>query len=514
MTGRQLRRARAVAQMHGIEARSDLDAVLQLRRIGVDPFSRASMLEVVSASGSRHEPGDGSHSMEGFPPVPAANAASRRPEGTDPAGQSATDQTAEPGRALVRLPGDQAQLPARSRPISLPAPEIRQDTGQAAEILRMQQDIARRRRRKLSLLFARLFAFVMLPTLFAGWYYYKIATPIYSVNTEFIIEQASSSGGGGGGGGLSGLLAGTGRATSQDSITVQGYLQSLDAMLRLDQDVGFRAHFQSQTFDPLQRLAPDASMAATYRVYKDFVKISYDPNEGLIRMEVMAADPDTAALWAEHLVDYAEQEVDSLTQRSRASQMTDAETRYEEAQGQLADSQRRLIDLQEKFNTISSETEVGLVTSQIATLEGQLTQERLSLSEMQLNPNPNEARMEPLISRIASLEAEIASLRAKLTEGEEGALSMAQVQGELMVAQADLETRQILLTHALQSVENARAEASRQVRFLSVSVRPTAPDEPSYPRAFENTLVTMLILLAIYLMISMTAAILREQVSA
>lgn len=505
LTGRMLRRARAVAQKRGIEAKSDFDAVLQLRRIGVDPFSRTSLLEVVSASAAEAE--NAPQSEEGSPPVPPAapNAAQ--------AASPQTGQTAGPGRALARLPGDQAQLPQRTKPIGLPATERRPDTGQAAEILRMQQDIARRRRRKLALLFARLFAFVMLPTIFAGWYYYNVATPIYAVKTEFIIQQASA-GGGGGGGGLGGLLSGTGHATSQDSITVQGYLQSLDAMLRLDQDVGFRAHFQSETFDPLQRLEADASMAATYRVYKDFVKISYDPSEGLIRMEVMASDPNTAALWAEHLVDYAEEEVDSLTQRSRESQMTDAETRYEEAQVKLADSQRRLIELQEKFKTISSETEVGMVTAQISALETQLTQERLSLAEMQLNPNPNEARMEPLISRISSLEAEVASLRAKLTEGEEGALSMAQVQGELMVAQSDLETRQLLLTHALQSVENARAEASRQVRFLSVSVRPIAPDEPSYPRAFENTLVTMLILLGIYLMISMTAAILREQVSA
>lgn len=194
--------------------------------------------------------------------------------------------------------------------------------------------------------------------------------------------------------------------------------------------------------------------------------------------------------------------------------MTDAEAGYDEAQVKLAESQRRLIELQEKFKTISSETEVGMVTAQLSTLEAQLTQERLSLAEMQLNPNPNEARMEPLISRIASLEAEIANLRGKLTGGEDGGLSIAQVQGELMFAQSDLQTRQMILAQALQSVEKARAEASRQVRFLSVSVRPIAPDEPSYPRAFENTLVTMLILLGIYLMISMTAAILREQVSA
>ena len=56
-------------------------------------------------------------------------------------------------------------------------------------------------------------------------------------------------------------------------------------------------------------------------------------------------------------------------------------------------------------------------------------------------------------------------------------------------------------------------EANRQVRYLSLSVSPVAPDVPTYPRVFENTLVTLLILLGVYLMFSMTVAILREQVS-
>ena len=88
------------------------------------------------------------------------------------------------------------------------------------------------------------------------------------------------------------------------------------------------------------------------------------------------------------------------------------------------------------------------------------------------------------------------------------------MQSELLIAQADVQTRQLMLATTLQQLENARIEANRQVRYLSLSVSPMEPDEASYPRAFENTLVTLLIFAGIYLMISMTAAILREQVTA
>jgi capsular polysaccharide transport system permease protein len=478
LTGRQLRRARLVAQKQGLAISSDFDAVRQLRLAGVDPFSRESMLKMVTPSTKS--------------PDPAAAAKAS-------------------GRELARLPGDVVSLPQKSKPISLPSTEQRAEVNQAAEILRMQQDIARRRRRRLVLLAGRLFAFVALPTIFAGWYFYTLATPMYATKTEFVIQQAGPASSGGQ---FGGLFSGTAFATSQDSIAVQGYLQSLDAMVRLEGDLGFREHFQNPAIDALQRLEPDATMNAAYKIYKKYVKISYDPSEGIVRMEVIAADPQVAAQWSEQLISYAEEQVDHLTQRLRADQMSDAQKGYDDAQAALTASQLRLIELQERFKILSSETEAGLITAQITTLESQLTQDRLSLAQMEANETPNLARMEPLKRRIATLESEIALLRARLTEGEVGELSLAQVQGELLVAQADLQTRQMILAQSLQSMETSRVEANRQVRYLSLSVHPVPPDAPSYPRAFENTAVTMLIMLGIYLMVSMTAAILREQVSA
>jgi capsular polysaccharide transport system permease protein len=484
LTGKQLRRARLVAQQHGISPRSDLDAVLQLRRIGIDPFSRTAMLEVVTAGGAAGAAADG----QAVPPSPP-------------------DQ----GRAVARLPGDQAQLPARARPIAVPSTEQRAETNQAAEILRMQAEIARRRRRRLLLLAARMIAFVLLPTFLAGWYFYRVATPMYATKAEFVIQQAGPASSGGA---LGGLFSGTGFATSQDSVSVQAYLQSREAMLRLESDLGFRDHFMDEAIDPVQRLAPDASLEDAYGIYKRFVKISYDTSEGLIRMEVVAADPKVAANWASQLVGYAEEQVDHLTQRLRADQMTDAQEGYEKAEANLSAAQRRLIELQEKFEVISGEAEVGLLNTQIASLETQLTTERIGLAQIVSNPTPNQARADAVRQRIASLEAEIAALRAKMTTGSAAETSLAEIQSELQVAQADVATRQMLLAQALQSMETARIEANRQVRYLSLAVSPTPTDEPAYPRAFENTLVTLLIMLGIYLMVSMTAAILREQVSA
>ena len=482
LTGRQLRTARRIAQRHNLPATSDYDAVRLLRQAGVDPFQRSSMLELVTPEAAPG--GDGA----GLPPPPVAPT----------------------GRALTPLPGDGVRLPQTIKPIQVPSTEQRAEVNHAAEILKMQQDIARRRKKKLALLVARMSVFIGLPTLMALWYFSMVATPLFSTKSEFVIQQAEPAAAAG----MGGLFSGTSFATSQDSIAVQGYLQSRDAMLRLDKDSGFRAAFQADGMDPLQRLAADASLEDAYKVYQKNVKIAYDPTEGIIKMEVIAADPAQSEEWSRQLIAYAEEQVDHLTQRLREDSMKGARESYEAAEQAVIDAQRRVIDLQEKFKVLSSEAEVTLITTQISQLETQLTQEKLSLAQMEANETPNQARMEPVKRRIVTLEEQIAILRAKLTEDQAGGESLARIQGELLVAQADVQTRQMLLAQSLQAMENARIEANRQVRYLSLSVSPTAPDEPSFPRVFENTLVTMLILLGIYLMISMTVSILREQVSA
>lgn len=484
LTGRQLRNARRVAQRHEISAASDIDAVRLLRQAGIDPFQRGAMLDMV-------EPEAGS-TTGAARPDPAAS----------PEGQS---------RALTALNGEPQRLPRPIRPgAATPSPEARAEVNHAAEIRRMQQDIARRRRRKLSLLFMRLFMFVLLPTLFTGWYFASVATRQYGTKSEFAVQMAESPMAAGG---MGGLLQGTSMATSQDSIAVQGYLQSREAMQRLEADVGFRRYFTGDNIDPVLRLAPDAAFDAGYKLYRSHLKISYDPSEGIIRMEVIAPDPEISVKWSEQLISYAEGQVDQLTQRLRADAMRGARESYVEAEAAVVAAQERVVALQERFKILSSEAELSLLTQQISALDTQLIQEKLALAQMEGNATPNPARIEPVRRRITILENEISLLRKRLTEGEDGSTSLAQIQGQLLVAQADVETRQMILAQSLQAMENSRIEANRQTRYLSTSVSPIAPDLPSYPKVFENTLVTMLILLGIYLMISMTVAILREQVS-
>ncbi|MEI4484907.1 capsule biosynthesis protein [Frigidibacter sp. MR17.14] len=462
LTGRQLRIARRVAQRHGIDATSDFEAVRLLRRRGIDPFQRSNMLDLV-VTGAEAE-------------------------------------------AKVQLP----QTVPKERP-QLPAVETMTPERRAGEILRIQRDIARRRRKKMVLLLTRLAFFVLLPTLIVGWYYFRVATPLYATRSEFVIQQADTKMGAGN---LSSLFSGTQFATSQDSITVQGYLNSREAMQRLDHDLGFRGHWSQPSIDPVQRLDPKATVEESYRLYQRNVKIGYDPTEGIIKMEVIAADPGVATAFAQALIGYAEEQVDQLTYRLREDQMRGARESYEDAERKVDDAQRRVLDLQEQLGVLDPVSENSAAMAQITALQTQLDRKRLELAQLESNDAPNAARVSGAQGDVQRLEGMIGELRGNLTKSMNGGASLAAVSGQLRIAEADLQTRQLMLSQAAQQMEVARIEANKQVRYLSTGVKPLAPDEATYPRAGENTFVALLIFSGLYLMVSLTASILKEQVSA
>jgi len=456
LTSRQLRMARRLALKHGMDPTSEFDAVRLLRAKGIDPFGRANMLELVVAD---------------------------KPDGA-------------PGTGLQPAP---TTAPA--------APSLSED--RAREVREIQVDIARRRRRNLAALFARLAVFVFLPTFVAGYYFFVAATPMYATKSEFVIQQADNASSP-----MGGLFSGTGFATSQDSITVQSYLGSREAMQRLDQDIGFKAHFSQDNIDLLNRLEPDATNEDAYKVFKRNVKIGYDPTEGIIKMEVIAADPEVSTTFSRALIGYAEEQVDDLTQRLREDQMRGATESFEDAESKMVAAQSRVLELQEQLGVLDPKSETASIMSQISTFEGQLAEKQLRLSQLLDNAAPNQARVSGVEGDISRLQTLVAQLRGQLTEERSGETSLARINAQLSMAEVDLQTRTAMMQESLSSLEAARIEANRQVRYLSLGVNPVSPDEPTYPRSFENTLVAFFIFSGIYLMLSLTVAVLREQVSA
>ncbi|UWR08094.1 MULTISPECIES: capsule biosynthesis protein [Ruegeria] len=468
LTGRQLRIARRLAQKHGLAATSDYDAVRLLRKKGIDPFPRSNLLDFAAGSSDTAD---------------------------------AEDQPKD--KVTIQLPQT-----VKEKQQTLPGPEWSPAQRREFEIGQIQKDIARRRRRKLFGLFARLFAFVLLPTIIVGYYFYRIATPMYASESAFSILQAD-----GGAGEIGGLLAGTQYATTQDSVATQEFLESKDALNRLERDTGFAEIFKQDWIDPIQRLPQDATLEEAFKLYKRMVTIGYDPSDGIIRMEVAAPDPDTAVDLSNLLISYAEEKINGLTELKREDQMRDALQSFEDAQEERRKAQEALIELQLQGAVLDPENVIAGLRARINEIEIQLQDKELELAALLDNLRPNKAKVDGVQADINRLEAVLEELNAEMLDASAGENSLARLSVRIQMAQADLAARDMMLQSAMQQMETARTEANRKVRYLTVSVNPVASQEPTYPRKFENTILAFLLFAGIYLMISLTTSVLREQVS-
>ena len=461
LTGRQLRMARRVAEKEGLAFSSDFEAVKLLRDKGIDPFQKNNLLDLVTAENS-----------------------------------------------------DKVSLPQKITPAQLPVRTTKKNNDdlspaerRAREVSAIQRDLTRRRRRNTLMLCLRLVGFVLIPT-FVAWFYYSfVATPMYSTKSAF---QIIKSGGSSGGGGMSGLLAGTGFATTTDSIAVQAFLTSKEAMVRLDKDVGFKKHFSGENIDALHRLNKDATNEEAYKVYKKRLKIGFDPTEGIVRMEMVSADPEIGVQFSEALLRYGEEKVDSLSQRSKENQVSDALIHLAEAEEDRINAQEVLVALQSS-TMLDPEAYAASLRGQISSLEQQILEKQIELSSLLDNLRPNKSRVDGVKSDIKRLNFQKAEKEAEMMAPLESGLTLAELLSRIQMAQQDLATRDMMFQTSLEEVRSKRAEASAQSLFVELSVEPIAAQDASYPRVFEDTLIVLFIMSGIYLLISITGSILREQ---
>ncbi|NBT33872.1 MAG: capsule biosynthesis protein, partial [Rhodobacteraceae bacterium] len=161
-------------------------------------------------------------------------------------------------------------------------------------------------------------------------------------------------------------------------------------MVRLDNEHGFKSVFSAENIDPIQRLPADATNEQAYRVYVNHMKVAFDPTEGIIKMEVIAPDPQTSQIFSEALVGYAEEQVDTLTERLRNDQMSGALKSFQEADARRQAALEELVKVQNATGTLETGAEASNIFGQISQLESEKTQKVLELAGLQNVRRPNQ----------------------------------------------------------------------------------------------------------------------------
>lgn len=342
--------------------------------------------------------------------------------------------------------------------------------------------------------------FVIIPTLIAAGYLYLIASDQYVSEAHFIVRSQSSGSSSSSGSSLSSLFGGSSAGGSSitsigDSMTVDDYLQSHDAVEALQKRLDLVALFRRPGSDVLSRLMvarPTPELLYTY--YQRQVQVEFDEDTGITTLTARAFRPADAYAIASQLLLLGERRVNDMNVRSYSDAVALTKRQLAETENSLRAVGARVTSFRQTERDIdpanSAAAQIGLVTQ----LQSNLAAARSQLQATSQLIGANNPQADALRQQIRSLETQLSTQNGRLTGGKSIASGLGTYE--------DLQTQRNFLQQRYASVstsyEQARQNALKQQLYIVRVVNPNMPVKSIYPQRFLTILTIMVALLIVY----------------
>jgi len=342
---------------------------------------------------------------------------------------------------------------------------------------------------------------VVAPLFGMAVYLYTYAQDQYASNAGFTVRTEES-------GSATDLLGGlanfAGTNATSDGDILYEFITSRELVQRLNQRMDLVAHYSAPyDIDPIFSLEPGASMEDLVDHWQNVVRVSYTQSSGLIDLEVLGFDPDTAHTIAEAIVDESQTLINELNSQARADSMRYAEADLGAAIDRLRTAREALTQFRTRTQIVDPESDLQGRTGVLNNLQQQLAEALIDYDLLSENTtNPNDPRLVQALRRIEVIRDRIRQERMNFVTDEIGAAGedyptlMAQFEG----LSVDREFAEESYRAALTAVDVARTNSARQSRYLAVYIQPSLPESAEFPRR-ESILALGFLFLALGWMI-------------
>jgi capsular polysaccharide transport system permease protein len=349
---------------------------------------------------------------------------------------------------------------------------------------------------------------VLLPVIISALYFGLIASDVYLSESRFVVRgpQKQSSGS------LTTLLQGTGAGfgrSVEDSYSVTDFMISRDALRRLDEELHLKEAFGSDQVDRLNRFAGldgDDSFEALYLYYLDKVAVTVDVTTPVSILETRAFTADDAYRINQRLLELSEDLVNRLNERGQGDMIRFAEADVREAEERARAASVAVSEYRHRQAVYDPGQQSSLQLGQISALQGELSTAKARLTQIQ-NLAKNNPQIVALQKIVEATQAEIDSETGRVAGGQ-ASLANKAVEYEGLVLEQALAEKQ--LETALASLIQAREDAQEMQIYLVRIVQPSRPDVAQEPRRLRNVIVTLVLGLVAWGVLSLLLAGVRE----
>lgn len=342
------------------------------------------------------------------------------------------------------------------------------------------------------------FTVVVLPTLIMAFYLLFIAAPQYVSETHFLVRGKSMNSSALGG--MSSLLEG-GHGGSQDTYAVQDYMISRDALRMLVQQVNIKAIFNRPYADFYAKFPSFFTrndFESFYNFYQNHIKAQLDAETGISHLTVRSFSAEDSQHIAQALLSAGERLVNEMNDRQRYNTLHAAQIELIDTLKELHDTEMKLASYRYTNEIIDPMKQAIPMMGTELSLETTLSMIEAEKKQLDIT-TPSSPLRKVYEQRIASIKAQMQKAQSHITGKGMGTPSLIpKLLGydELTIRKAIIEKKIVAETNAL---EMAKAQADRQMLYVTVVAQPNLPDYPVYPRNIVFLLITFFTALGIYI---------------
>ncbi|MDU9006554.1 sugar transporter [Sedimentitalea todarodis] len=358
---------------------------------------------------------------------------------------------------------------------------------------------ARMRKRHWGLLTSFLLM-VAIPLAAVAYYLWIHANDQYASTAGFTVRSQES-------GGATELLGGlaqfSGGTTASDSDILYEFIQSQEMVALVDARVDLRTHYsQGWPHDWAFALWPDATLEDLVWYWQRIVGISFDSGTGLIEVQALAYDPQTAQAITRAIVNQSQDRINALNNQAREDAMGYARADLDQSVARLKDAREALTRFRTRTKIVDPEADIQGRMGVMNNLQQQLAEALIEYDLLRGTTSNTDPRLTKAQQRIDVIRERITIERQTFTSDNTDTGAVGEdyptLIAEFESLTVDREYAEQTYRAALTALELARADAARQSRYLATYIRPTLATEPEYPQRALLTALAALFLLLIW----------------
>lgn len=351
------------------------------------------------------------------------------------------------------------------------------------------------------------FLVFLLPMCIFSYYELRIATDRFHSDSVISITEDSGSGPS-----LDLSMIGLPAvADDKDALTLVTFINSLDMLQYLETTMQLREHYSNPKIDWMSRLPAEASLEDFHKYAASYIIVEYDITTQLVNIHIQAFSREYAQKLLTTILDRSQAFVDHLNSRITVEQTKFFETQLKQSEDRVRDAKKQLLDFQREYGLLTTDSEAQMISSTISQLTGVLIGKQGELEVKRRDLNDNSPAVQILKAEIETITKQIAAEKDKLSVRSDGS-AVSELAARFSEIQFNLEFVTTIYKSNLGQLERARVEAIQRLKYLVIVTTPSIADASLFPNRSYNIGTAALILIAVFFIVSLLAAIIREHV--